>query len=129
MAGNQRELESGLTRFLTALYACFRFVSKLLICFTWCSCDRKPKAATHKCKYNKNNGTKIEEIPAEERTVSEKKFFIPYSFPKRYILVIMTFMGFVNMFALRVNLNVALESMVNNHTIHQNEMTVLRVSQ
>lgn len=37
--------------------------------------------------------------------------------PKRYILAIMMFMGFVNMYAIRVNLNVAIGAMVNNHTI------------
>lgn len=37
--------------------------------------------------------------------------------PKRYILAIMMFLGFVNMYAIRVNLNVAIGAMVNNHTL------------
>lgn len=51
-----------------------------------------------------------------------------FTFPKRYILVIMTFLGFMNMYALRVNLNVAIGAMVNNHTIQVKGYTVTRVS-
>ncbi|MEM7333915.1 MAG: hypothetical protein AAF490_17645, partial [Chloroflexota bacterium] len=49
--------------------------------------------------------------------------------PKRYILAIMMFMGFVNMYAIRVNLNVAIGAMVNNHTVVRNgEKTKFKVS-
>ena len=41
--------------------------------------------------------------------------------------MIMTFLGFMNMYALRVNLNVAISAMVNNHTIQQKGYTVIRV--
>ena len=36
--------------------------------------------------------------------------------PKRYILSEMIFIGFFVMSGLRVNLNVAIDAMVNNHT-------------
>lgn len=45
--------------------------------------------------------------------------------PKRYVLAIMMFMGFVNMYAIRVNLNVAIGAMVNNHTIVQGGVAIL----
>ena len=48
--------------------------------------------------------------------------------PKRYILAIMMFMGFVNMYAIRVNLNVAIGAMVNNHTVVQGGVAILVVS-
>ncbi|XP_002166641.3 sialin [Hydra vulgaris] len=44
--------------------------------------------------------------------------------PKRYILAIMMFMGFMNMYAIRVNLNVAIGAMTNNHTISQGGFAV-----
>lgn len=44
--------------------------------------------------------------------------------PKRYILAIMMFMGFVNMYAVRVNLNVAIGAMANNHTVVRNGVAV-----
>lgn len=45
--------------------------------------------------------------------------------PKRYVLAIMMFMGFVNMYAIRVNLNVAIGAMVNNHTVVQGGVAIL----
>lgn len=54
----------------------------------------------------------------------EKDIFLP----KRYVLAIMMFMGFVNMYAIRVNLNVAIGAMVNNHTIVQGGVAILVVS-
>lgn len=48
--------------------------------------------------------------------------------PKRYILAIMMFMGFVNLYAVRVNLNVAIGAMVNNHTVVKDGVTVTMVS-
>ena len=37
--------------------------------------------------------------------------------PKRHVLLLMIFLGFVNIYAMRVNLNVAIVAMVNNKTI------------
>ena len=37
--------------------------------------------------------------------------------PKRYLLAILSFFGFLNVYALRVNLSVALVAMVSNRTI------------
>ena len=49
--------------------------------------------------------------------------------PKRYVLAIMMFMGMVNMYAIRVNLNVAIGAMVNNHTVVQGGVAILVVSE
>ena len=40
-----------------------------------------------------------------------------FSVPKRYILAIMMFAGFMNMYAIRVNLNVAIGAMVKPHPV------------
>ena len=116
-------LESGLTRFLNALYSCFRFISRFLVCCQFCECP----ANRRKCKKNIDVGT--EKTSQRTGTTSIRRFADGmFSFPKRYILAIMTFLGFMNMYALRVNLNVAIGAMVNNHTISQNGYTVTRVS-
>ena len=47
--------------------------------------------------------------------------------PKRYIMLLMIFVGFVNIYAMRVNLNVALVGMVNNQTIIQGGVKIIKV--
>ena len=47
--------------------------------------------------------------------------------PKRYILLLMIFIGFVNIYAMRVNLNVALVAMVNNQTITRRGVKIIKV--
>ena len=42
-----------------------------------------------------------------------RKDWFPW-FPARYVLAVMSFLGFVNVYALRVNLSMALVVMVNN---------------
>lgn len=49
------------------------------------------------------------------------------SFPKRYIVAIMIFLGICVQYALRVNLSVAIGAMCNNHTIEQNGFTINKV--
>ena len=49
------------------------------------------------------------------------------SFPKRYIVAIMIFLGICVQYALRVNLSVAIGAMCNNHTIEQNGFTIHKV--
>ena len=49
------------------------------------------------------------------------------SFPKRYIVAIMIFLGICVQYALRVNLSVAIGAMCNNHTIEQNGFTIKKV--
>ena len=49
-------------------------------------------------------------------------------FPKRYVLALMVFLGFSVLYALRVNLNVAIGAMCNNHTIYENGFYVTKVS-
>ena len=48
-------------------------------------------------------------------------------FPKRYVLALMVFLGFCVLYALRVNLNVAIGAMCNNHTIYENGFYVNKV--
>ena len=50
------------------------------------------------------------------------------SFPKRYILLLMIFIGFVNIYAMRVNLNVALVAMVNNQTVISRGVKITKVN-
>lgn len=47
--------------------------------------------------------------------------------PKRYVLSGMIFVGFFVMSGLRVNLNVAIGAMVNNHTAVVDGQTICRV--
>ena len=47
--------------------------------------------------------------------------------PKRYILLLMIFIGFVNIYAMRVNLNVALVAMVNDQTIIRRGVKIIKV--
>lgn len=118
MAQSTGDLESGLTRFLNTLYACFRFMSRFLVLCQFCECPTRGK----KCKKNVSGD---EDIPSEKTNRQGNRISLAvYSFPKRYILAIMTFLGFMNMYALRVNLNVAIGAMVNNHTVHQRGYTV-----
>ena len=49
------------------------------------------------------------------------------SFPKRYIVAIMIFLGICVQYALRVNLSVAIGAMCNNHTVEQNGFTIKKV--
>ena len=49
--------------------------------------------------------------------------------PKRYILLLMIFSGFVNIYAMRVNLNVALVAMVNNQIVLQQGVKSVKVVQ
>ena len=121
MAKSPGNLESGLTRFLNTLYACFRFMSRFLVCCQFCECPTHQR----KCKKKVDGEQSI-----NSQTTNSKKSRISateFSFPKRYILAIMTFLGFMNMYALRVNLNVAIGAMVNNHTVHQKGYTITRV--
>ena len=49
------------------------------------------------------------------------------SFPKRYIVAIMIFLGICVQYALRVNLSVAIGAMCNNHTVEHNGFTIRKV--
>ena len=50
--------------------------------------------------------------------------------PKRYLLAILSFFGFLNVYALRVNLSVALVAMVSNRTVTStNGSTIKTVSE
>ena len=120
MAKSTGNLESGLTRFLNTLYACFRFMSRFLVLCQFCECPTIKRKIRRKGNGKQNTDKKDSEDDIDAASGD-------FSFPKRYILAIMTFLGFMNMYALRVNLNVALSAMVNNHTIQQKGYTVIRV--
>lgn len=50
-----------------------------------------------------------------------------FSVPKRYVLAIMMFCGFMNMYAIRVNLNVAIGAMVKPHPVVENGRHYIKV--
>ena len=50
------------------------------------------------------------------KLVESSNFSFSHGIPKRYLLLFLVFLGFVNIYGLRVNLNVALVAMVNNRT-------------
>ena len=64
-------------------------------------------------------------LPTEKN--DERNITTLVSFPKRYILLLMIFIGFVNIYAMRVNLNVALVAMVNNQTIIRRGVKMTKV--
>eukprot|EP00112_Aurelia_sp_Birch-Aquarium-sp1_P009726 Seg2115.4 transcript_id=Seg2115.4/GoldUCD/mRNA.D3Y31 product="Vesicular glutamate transporter 1" protein_id=Seg2115.4/GoldUCD/D3Y31 len=66
-----------------------------------------------------------EKDKAEPAEYNEKEV----GFPKRYILALMIFLGFCVLYALRVNLNVAIGAMCNNHTIYVNGFYVKKVAE
>ena len=65
----------------------------------------------------------------EERRRSEdlERLGQDVGFPKRYLLALMVFLGFAVLYALRVNLNVAIGAMCNNHTIYENGFYINKV--
>ena len=74
----------------------------------------------------------VEEEDEEEKTKNKnRRTHHPKSkkgsFPKRYIVAIMIFLGICVQYALRVNLSVAIGAMCNNHTIEQNGFTIQKV--
>ena len=52
------------------------------------------------------------------------KFSLSGGIPKRYVLLFLVFLGFVNIYGLRINLNVALVAMVNNRTYTKGGVTI-----
>ena len=73
-----------------------------------------------------------QEPPVEEEDSKRKdselaesaKFSFSQGIPKRYALLFLVFLGFVNIYGLRINLNVALVAMVNNRTYTRGGVTV-----
>ncbi|XP_065071418.1 uncharacterized transporter slc-17.2-like [Rhopilema esculentum] len=55
----------------------------------------------------------LERVPSEHGDYPAEQALIP----KRHVLLLMIFLGFVNIYAMRVNLNVAIVAMVNNKTV------------
>lgn len=73
---------------------------------------------------------KKEELPySDERKKEQKSSGGVIGVPKRYILLLMIFSGFVNIYAMRVNLNVALVAMVNNQIVRRQGLKSIKVVQ
>ena len=70
----------------------------------------------------------IHRLEEKEDTISKKqspfKSALSRGVPKRYVLLFLVFLGFVNIYGLRINLNVALVAMVNNRTYVKNGVEV-----
>ena len=49
-----------------------------------------------------------------------------FGLPRRYIIAIMSGLGFCISFGIRCNLGVAIVSMVNNHTVHENGKIIIK---
>ena len=67
------------------------------------------------------------DVEKEARDASLERLEKDVGFPKRYVLALMVFLGFSVLYALRVNLNVAIGAMCNNHTIYENGFYVNKV--
>ena len=85
-----------------------------------------------------NEDEKLQDISKENRTESddfsgsradsqEDSPDTIFSVPKRYVLAIMMFCGFMNMYAIRVNLNVAIGAMVKPHPVVKNGKHFIQV--
>lgn len=71
-----------------------------------------------------------EELPySDGRKKEQKSSGGVIGVPKRYILLLMIFSGFVNIYAMRVNLNVALVAMVNNQIVRRQGVKSIKVVQ
>lgn len=73
----------------------------------------------------KPDDQQISSSPSDKQTSQLKPRTIS-GFPKRYVLLLMIFIGFVNIYAMRVNLNVALVAMVNNQTIIKGGVSIVK---
>ena len=74
----------------------------------------------------------IHEPPSLEQSLEDGDFKFQVTncrcMPKRYMLAILSFFGFFNVYCLRVNLSVALVAMTNNHTMVRYDGTEYLVS-
>lgn len=74
-------------------------------------------------KNGKENFSESERNDSEDELDNSALFNVP----KRYILAIMMFAGFMNMYAIRVNLNVAIGAMVKPHPVVENGRHYIKV--
>lgn len=90
--------------------------------------DEKTKAKNSVDLGDFNNKGDSEKF-SESRSVSQDEFENSsiFSIPKRYVLAIMMFAGFMNMYAIRVNLNVAIGAMVKPHPVVENGKHYIKV--
>nr|CAG4638404.1 EOG090X04X8 [Cyclestheria hislopi] len=52
-----------------------------------------------------------------------------YSFPRRYVVAVLAFFGFFNIYSLRVNLSIAIVAMTENHTVIYENGTISQVQE
>lgn len=83
--------------------------------------------------YSENGTRSIEYPPSIEDCIDEDENFRFQArtcrcIPKRYVLAIMSFFGFFNVYCLRVDLSVALVAMTSNHTRMNSDGTEYLVS-
>lgn len=67
------------------------------------------------------------ETNTSDSSCEAKTSFFKKSIPKRYVLLFMTWLGFINIYAMRVDLNVAIVGMVNNQEITRNGVLFTKV--
>ena len=60
--------------------------------------------------------TSFDENENDKDTKPKKRRMECHCFPKRYVVALLSFLGFLNVYSLRVNLSVALVAMVSNRT-------------
>lgn len=77
------------------------------------------------------SGDKSEtEDPEDEKQEENQKPVgktFPLGVPKRYVLLFMVWLGFINIYSMRVNLNVAIVGMVNDQEIVKSGVSFVKV--
>lgn len=76
---------------------------------------------------NKQKAEENTDNSSTNRCESRTSFLLKRSIPKRYVLLFMTWLGFINIYAMRVDLNVAIVGMVNDQEIEKNGVIFTKV--
>lgn len=93
-----------------------------------------PLGSVHRVLEKKQENGETIELSAEGRpeVVQEKELPVVdctcFGLPRRYIIAILSGIGFCISFGIRCNLGVAIVSMVNSHTTHRDNQDVVVVS-
>jgi sugar phosphate permease len=70
--------------------------------------------------------TQDKDAQIDNRPQTPRKTF-PLGIPKRYVLLFMIWLGFINIYSMRVNLNVAIVGMVNDQEIVKSGVSFVKV--
>ena len=87
----------------------------------------KPKDEETNVDIDQNKDNESDDFSGSRNESPEDLTGTMFSVPKRYILAIMMFCGFMNMYAIRVNLNVAIGAMVKPHPVVENGKHYIKV--